>query len=241
MSASMTVPISARVPGGLAFKILTLGDSSVGKTSLTYRFVADQFTTSVLPTVGLELQEKRIASYRQQRISLKIWDTAGQERFLTLSSVYYRGAHGVLLVYSVVDRNTFSRINSWIGNIDRYCTDSEPPAMILVGNKADLRPVPSSARGLPANCISREEGRQLADFYGMPFFETSCKDGLGVQEAFYALLDVLLDSMSVPSSRDSSPLPAISTAPQCCSGKPPDTARPPRPKPPAPSIQQVSD
>ena len=196
--------------------MLTLGDSSVGKTSITSRFVYDTFDPSARPTVVMDLQQRQFAGYRERDATLKIWDTAGQERFLTLSSVYYRGAQGVLLVYSVADRNTFSRINLWIGNIDRYCVDLQPPAMILVGNKTDLRP---PHEPLPAHCVSRQEGAQLAHYYGIPFFETSAKTGEGVGLAFRQLLDLLMDrDPSIPAT-DS---PVVPVAPDagdahsCC-------------------------
>ena len=192
------------------YKVVLIGDSGVGKSNLLSRFTRNEFSLETKSTIGVEFATRSI-TVDSKTIKAQIWDTAGQERFLTLSSVYYRGAHGVLLVYSVVDRNTFLRTNLWIGNIDKYCTDVEPPSMILVGNKADLRPEGK----LPAHCVSHKEGAELAQSYGIPFFETSAKDGKGVEEAFYSLLDLLLDRISIP-SLDQNKLPLIQPSSGCC-------------------------
>lgn len=115
-------------------------------------------------------------------IKLQIWDTAGQERFRTITSAYYRGATGILLVYDVTDATSFANVRSWLRNVEQHA--NEGVARVLVGNKADA---PESRRA-----VSREAGQALADEIGVPFFETSAKSGANVDEAFKTLARIVM-------------------------------------------------
>src|SRR4051794_14346761 len=106
------------------FKLLLVGDSNVGKTSLLLRFTQGSFNESVRNTVGVDLRVKMV-NYRGKKLKLTIWDTAGQERFRTLTSAYYRGAHGVILVYSINDRDSFTNLSHWLKEIDIYSTNED--------------------------------------------------------------------------------------------------------------------
>ncbi|KAH1045655.1 hypothetical protein J1N35_036439 [Gossypium stocksii] len=112
-----------------------------------------------------------------KRIKLQIWDTAGQERFRTITTAYYRGAMGILLVYDVTDESSFNNIRNWIRNIEQHASDNVNK--VLVGNKADMD---ESKRAVPTS-----KGQALADEYGIKFFETSAKTNLNVEEVFFSI------------------------------------------------------
>jgi len=107
----------------------------VGKSCLLLRFSDGSFTTSFITTIGIDFKIRTI-ELDGKRIKLQIWDTAGQERFRTITTAYYRGAMGILLVYDVTDESSFNNIRNWIRNIEQHASDSVNK--ILVGNKADM-------------------------------------------------------------------------------------------------------
>lgn len=115
--------------------MLLIGDSGVGKSCLLLRFSDDTYTESYISTIGVDFKIRTI-ELDGKTIKLQIWDTAGQERFRTITSSYYRGAHGIIVVYDVTDAETFHNVKQWLHEIDRYACDSVNK--LLVGNKADL-------------------------------------------------------------------------------------------------------
>lgn len=112
---------------------------------------------------------------------MQIWDTAGQERFRTISSSYYRGANGVIVVYDVTNRESFNHVEMWIDRIKLYA--SSEVSILLVGNKNDLG---------NSIVVSYDEGKELADRLGVKFFETSAKNGFNIEEAFTAIVSDIL-------------------------------------------------
>ncbi|KAL4341336.1 hypothetical protein GQ457_08G012770 [Hibiscus cannabinus] len=116
-------------------KLLLIGDSGVGKSCLLLRFSDGSFTTSFITTIGIDFKIRTV-ELDGKRIKLQIWDTAGQERFRTITTAYYRGAMGILLVYDVTDESSFNNIRNWIRNIEQHASDNVNK--ILVGNKADM-------------------------------------------------------------------------------------------------------
>nr|XP_055095437.1 ras-related protein Rab-3D isoform X1 [Symphalangus syndactylus]XP_055095438.1 ras-related protein Rab-3D isoform X1 [Symphalangus syndactylus] len=136
------------------FKLLLIGNSSVGKTSFLFRYADDSFTPAFVSTVGIDFKVKTV--YRHdKRIKLQIWDTAGQERYRTITTAYYRGAMGFLLMYDVANQESFAAVQDWATQIKTYSWDNAQ--VILVGNKCDLE----DERVVPA-----EDGRRLADDLG---------------------------------------------------------------------------
>jgi len=154
---------------------LLIGDSGVGKSCLLLRFSDDSFTTSFITTIGIDFKIKTI-ELDGKRIKLQIWDTAGQERFRTITTAYYRGAMGILLVYDCTDESSFNNIRNWIRNIETHAADTVNK--VLIGNKCDM---------LPDKAVDTTRGQALADEYGMKFFETSAKNNINVEEAFISI------------------------------------------------------
>lgn len=117
------------------FKILLIGNSAVGKSSLLMRFADDIFTDNFLPTIGVDFKIRTIET-AGSIVKLQMWDTAGQEKFKTITSAYYKGAHGVILTYDITDRKSFVDLQNWLAEVDKY--SKENVVKILVGNKKDL-------------------------------------------------------------------------------------------------------
>lgn len=153
-------------------KLLMIGDSGVGKSCLLLRFSDDSFTPTFITTIGIDFKIKTI-DLNGKRVKLQIWDTAGQERFRTITTAYYRGANGILMVYDVTDENSFLNIRNWMKSIDQHAADSVK--RILIGNKCDM---------VQEKSIDTERGQLLADEYGIKFFEASAKTNTNVTEAF---------------------------------------------------------
>ena len=154
-------------------KLLLIGDSGVGKSCLLMRFAEGCFSESYITTIGIDFKIRTIEQ-NGKRLKLQIWDTAGQERFRTITTAYYRGAMGILLVYDVSNRNSFYNIKNWLRQVDTHA--AENVIRIIIGNKSCID---SDARE-----VTPEEGLALADEYQVDFFETSAKNDINVDDAF---------------------------------------------------------
>ena len=117
------------------FKILLVGNSAVGKSSLLMRFADDIFSDNFLPTIGVDFKIRTIQT-GDSIVKLQMWDTAGQEKFKTITAAYYRGAQGVILTYDITDRKSFIDLQNWLSEIGKYARENV--VKILVGNKKDL-------------------------------------------------------------------------------------------------------
>lgn len=149
-----------------------IGDSGVGKTCLMMRFADDHFTDTHISTIGVDFR-MRTVRVDGHLVKLQIWDTAGQERFRTITSAYYRGADGIVMVYDVTREESFDHIHEWLGEVDRY---SRPNiSKLLIGNKADL---------CRDTVISHDQGAFLATSLSARFIETSAKTATNVNSAF---------------------------------------------------------
>jgi len=165
------------------FKLLLIGDSGVGKSCLLLRFADDTYTESYISTIGVDFKIRTI-ELEGKTVKLQIWDTAGQERFRTITSSYYRGAHGIIVVYDVTDTDTFTNVKQWLQEIDRYA--SEGVNKLLVGNKSDL-----TTKKVVEYSVAKEFAEQL----NIPFLETSAKSATNVEQAFLTMAKQIKDKM----------------------------------------------
>ena len=159
------------------FKILILGDSNSGKTSLLDRLVNNQFMNCYISTIGIDFNVKTIRLEDETKVKLQIWDSCGQERFRSLTRSYYRNSSAFIICYDVTSLKSFENAKFWIGEIDKYVGDPDI-IQILVGTKNDLE-------GLRQ--IEYNTGLNYAHYLGIDFFETSSKDDINVNELFHHL------------------------------------------------------
>ena len=167
--------IAAATEYDYLFKLLLIGDSGVGKSCLLLRFADHTYTESYISTIGVDFKIRTI-ELDGKTIKLQIWDTAGQERFRTITSSYYRGAHGIIVVYDVTDAESFNNVKQWLAEIDRYA--SENVNKLLVGNKCDL---------VSKKAVNYETAKAFADKLEIPFLETSAKAATNVETAFLTM------------------------------------------------------
>ncbi|XP_076918720.1 ras-related protein RABA6a-like [Bidens hawaiensis] len=158
------------------FKTVLIGDSAVGKSNLLSRFAKDEFRIDSKPTIGVEF------AYRNVKVGDKIakaqiWDTAGQERFRAITSSYYRGALGAMLVYDITRRGTFENLKKWLHELREY--GNHDMVIVLVGNKSDL---------VDSREVEAEDGQNLAQIENLCFMETSAKENLNVEDAFHQMI-----------------------------------------------------
>jgi len=166
------------------FKILLIGDSGVGKSCLLLRFADDSWTETHISTIGVDFKIKTL-EIGGKTVKLQIWDTAGQERFRTITSSYYRGAQGIILVYDCTDRESFNNVKQWMGEIDRYACENVNK--LLVGNKCDL---------VDQKTVDTATAKEFADSYGIPFIETSAKTAHNVEKCFVQMATDIKNRLS---------------------------------------------
>jgi len=190
-------------------RLLTIGDSGAGKSSLLLRYTQNEFTVEYMPTIGIDFRLKTI-DVKGKTVKVQVWDTAGQERFRTITHNYYRGAHGIALVYDVTQEGSFQNIRKWIQDVRTYAEDSVN--IVLIGNKSDLE---------NKRAVEKARGQELADEYGIAFFETSAKADLNVQEAFTSLVNSVCDRLFAENglTKKGEPLRIDGSGPKknCCS------------------------
>lgn len=158
-------------------KSIIIGDSGVGKSSLLYRFSDQDWNPHYIATIGVDF---KVMTFERSNkvVKLQLWDTAGQERFRTITHSYYRGAHGIMLVFDVTNPESFENVATWMKDVRRFGIDGAP--MILIGNKTDC---------VGKRLITAEQGEALAAQIGCKYAETSAKDNSKVEEAFTYLVD----------------------------------------------------
>lgn len=166
------------------FKIVIIGDSAVGKSNLLSRYARNEFDLHSKATIGVEFQTQCV-DIDGKEVKAQIWDTAGQERFRAVTSAYYRGAFGALLVYDISRRSTFESIARWLDELKIHCDTTV--ARMLVGNKCDLENIRD---------VSTEEGKNLAEAEGLFFMETSALDATNVKTAFEMVIREIFNNVS---------------------------------------------
>ncbi|KAJ6663453.1 hypothetical protein lerEdw1_009532 [Lerista edwardsae] len=167
------------------FRILLLGDSMVGKTSLLRRYTEQRFIPSPCPTVGVEFYSKMMELPPGVRVKLQLWDTAGQERFRSITRSFYRNAVGVFLIFDMTNRRSFENIFEWYNEVTNAQTIAKL-TFVLIGHKSDLQSF---------NRVSTEEAEGLAISLGAPFIETSAKENRNVELAFETMANAVHDAL----------------------------------------------
>ncbi|CAM9995862.1 ras-related protein Rab-11A-like [Lampetra fluviatilis] len=166
------------------FKVVLIGDSGVGKSNLLSRFTRNEFNLESKSTIGVEFATRSI-QVDGKVIKAQIWDTAGQERYRAITSAYYRGAYGALLVYDIAKHLTYENVERWLKEL-RDHADSNIVIM-LVGNKSDLRHL---------RAVTTDEAKAFAENHGLSFIETSALDSTNVEGAFITILTEIYRTVS---------------------------------------------
>uniref|UniRef100_A0ACD5TJX9 Uncharacterized protein n=2 Tax=Avena sativa TaxID=4498 RepID=A0ACD5TJX9_AVESA len=158
------------------FKMVLIGDSGVGKSNILSRFTRNHFSLDSKSTIGVEFATKSL-QMEGKTIKAQIWDTAGQERYRAITSAYYRGAVGALLVYDITKLQSFENVNRWLRELRDHADSSI--VIMMVGNKSDL---------LHLRAVSEDQGKALAEKEGLFFLETSAMEAVNVEEAFQTII-----------------------------------------------------
>ena len=164
----------------LSYKVIFLGDTAVGKTSLIFRFCEDKYDEAFTATIGIDIKTKNYI-YQDKKIELDIWDSAGQERYKSLAKNSFQGADGIILVYDLSNKKTFQNIKVWYNHI-KDMIDINKVAIIIVGNKSDL----------PEREVNKETCDKFCQKYNLQSIETSCKKNINIKETFDLLIDKMI-------------------------------------------------
>ena len=164
------------------FKVVIVGDSSVGKTNLVKRFMNNTFLKDSKATVGVEFMSKTFI-VNKKVFKVELWDTAGQERYKAITAAYYKGAKGAMIVYDVTSKSTFDNVDKWCNEL--RMKGSNNINIIMIGNKTDLK---------DNIVITADMSQEKGKFLQIPVMETSALDSSNVKEAFYLLIQEMYSS-----------------------------------------------
>ena len=148
----------------IMIKALLIGDSTVGKTSIIGKYLDKNFSDKTKNTVGIDFKNIKL-TIDDENIWLQLWDTAGQEKYRSMTTSYYRGVNIIIIVFDVTNKISFEHVKDWIDNINNFAKMNV--IKILVGNKIDLNDL---------RVISFDDGKKIADFYSIKYYETKCKN-----------------------------------------------------------------
>ena len=165
----------------MCLKILMIGDSNVGKSSLLLRYVNDTYSSTFITTIGIDFKTK-ILDIDGKKIKLQLWDTAGQERFRSITTSYFRGAQAAIVTYDVTNKNTFNGVKSWLQDLQ---DNSSSTQVFLLGNKVDIK----------EREVSTKEGLELAIKHKLHYFECSAKTGENVEKTFHTIAKNIFDKI----------------------------------------------
>ena len=174
-------------------KLMLLGDSTVGKTSILKRYSKNQFNPNYISSIGVDFETKYI-KVGKKTINLQIWDTAGQERFKVIAKNYYNKSDGFIIVYDITNKKSFDSVSNWVDQIKESATNDNKN--IILGNKCDLE---------NERKVSKIEGDNLAKTHKGKFFEVSAQNGKNIDKSFLSIIQNILqdDNLSSSSGRGS--------------------------------------
>ncbi|MHA2041792.1 MAG: Rab family GTPase [Candidatus Thorarchaeota archaeon] len=178
--------------GSLIYKAVLIGDGAVGKTSIRRNYLGEDFIEGHLATIGVDLATKKVV-FGENVVKFIIWDLAGQPTFEKVRGHYYHGCNGIVLVYSVVDRDSFDNASKWL--VEAYKNMGPLPPTVIVANKIDLRPLQPADK-----IVTAEEGRKFMEYFieklEVPaiFRETSAKTGENILDTFEELLRMMAEA-----------------------------------------------
>ena len=167
----------------LIFKIILIGDTSVGKTNILSRYINDTFSETSKSTVGVELATK-VEHYNNKKIKIQIWDTAGQERYKSITTSYYKGAKGAFIVYDITKKESFKNVDKWIKDLKEF--GDEDVTILIIGNKCDLE---------DEREVSIEEVKKKAELFDIGYCETSALKAKNIDYAFQTLIKLVAEKM----------------------------------------------
>ena len=168
----------------MMIKVILIGDSGVGKTNIMSKFLKNQFLEDSKATVGVEFGSKLFIQ-QGHKIKAQIWDTAGQEKYKAITSAYYKGSKGALVIYDITQKETFANIEKWVN--DLKCKGDPKITVIIIGNKNDLE---------EKRQISKEQGEEKAKSFGCAFLETSAFSGDNIEKAFEMMVKEIYDKFT---------------------------------------------
>ena len=160
------------------YKVLLLGDSTVGKTCVLLKYTDKIFQETHMMTIGLDYRLKVMQLQSGKEVKLQIWDTAGQDRFRSITKNYYKGSHGIILIYDVTNLQTFENVKNWVSQIREEAANNV--VIYIAANKIDME---------AERKVSQKEGESLAQELGFPFMETSAKSGININETIEDLVE----------------------------------------------------
>ena len=186
------------------YKVLLLGDTTVGKTCFLMKYTDKTFIEEHMTTIGLDYRLKSLKLKSGKELKLQIWDTAGQERFRTITKSYYKGSEGIILIYDVTKRETFENVKTWVSQIrEEVC---QKAVIYVVGNKIDMN---------ETRVVTTEEGEKLSKELELPFKEASAKNGTNVDETFSDLAE-MIDNIYGNNRRPSRNISYVPKGRKCC-------------------------
>ena len=187
-------------------KLIVLGNTSVGKSSFILKYIEDKFVLNYIATLGMDFKQKKLKLKNGQEVRLRIYDTAGQERFKSVAVSFIKKAEGVILIYDISNKATFESLEEWIKNIKESGKENLP--IILVGNKCDLPPEKRQ--------VELIEGKDKAEEFNLPFFETSCKEGINIKEVFEKIVEDITGKNNLSSGGEFKILNKSKSKGKCC-------------------------
>ena len=173
----------------ILFKIILVGDTSVGKTNIINKYIKNEFREDFYATIGVEFSHKKFV-VENRKIKAQIWDTAAQERYKAITRAYYKGATGAFIVYDITRKETFDDVDKWRNELISSC--NQEITVMLIGNKCDLE---------DQREISKEQGEEKAKSFGFSFLETSALSGENLEKGFQMLIEEIYQKYKVEQSK----------------------------------------